>query len=70
MTKKFTIIIPIYNEIDAIFPLLDELIEEFKSEKPEIIVVDDGSTDNFLKKFKKVKKNKKYNTKKTYREPW
>ena len=58
MTKKFTIIIPIYNEIDAIFPLLDELIEEFKSEKPEIIVVDDGSTDNFLKKFKKVKKIK------------
>ena len=55
MTKKFTIIIPIYNEIDAIFPLLNELIEEFKSEKPEIIVVDDGSTDNFLKKFKKIK---------------
>ena len=58
MTKKFTIIIPIYNEIDAIFPLLDELIEEFKSEKPEIIVVDDGSTDNFLNKFKKIKKIK------------
>ena len=58
MTKKFTIIIPIYNEIDAIFPLLDELIEEFKSEKPEIIVVDDGSTDDFLKKFKKIKKIK------------
>ena len=58
MTKKFTIIIPIYNEIDAIFPLLDELIEEFKIEKPEIIIVDDGSTDNFLKKFKKIKKIK------------
>ena len=58
MTKKFTIIIPIYNEIDAIFPLLDELTEEFKSEIPEIIVVDDGSTDNFLKKFKKIKKIK------------
>ena len=58
MAKKFTIIIPIYNEIDAIFPLLNEINEEFKSEMPEIIIVDDGSTDNFLKKFEIIKKNK------------
>ena len=58
MTEKFTIIIPIYNEIDAIFPLLDEINKEFSLETPEIIIVDDGSNDNFLKKFDKTKKYK------------
>ena len=49
---KFTIIIPIFNESESIFKLIDEIYEEFNHNIPEIIVVDDGSTDDFNKKKK------------------
>jgi glycosyltransferase involved in cell wall biosynthesis len=55
--KNFTIIIPIFNETDSIFTLVDEIKKEFKGQIPEIIIVDDGSTDNFVEKM--VKLNKK-----------
>tara|TARA_B100000886_G_scaffold330722_2_gene281447 strand:+ start:817 stop:1521 length:705 start_codon:yes stop_codon:yes gene_type:complete len=45
--KKFSIIIPIFNEEDSILKLLRELYREFKEKNIEILVVDDGSTDNF-----------------------
>ena len=48
--KNFAIIIPIFNEIDSIFNLIDEIKKEFKEQLPEIIIIDDGSTDNFAKK--------------------
>ena len=48
--KNFAIIIPIFNEIDSIFNLLHEIKKEFKGQLPEIIIVDDGSTDDFSKK--------------------
>ena len=51
--NSFTIIIPIYNESDSIFTLLDELLIEFKKEKPEIIIINDGSTDSFEQIFDK-----------------
>ena len=50
--KNFTIIIPIFNEIDSIFNLVDEIKKEFKGQIPEIIIVDDGSTDSFVIKKK------------------
>lgn len=53
MNLKFTIIIPIFNEVEAIFPLIDEIMAEFIIEKPEIIIVNDGSTDEFNNIFKK-----------------
>ena len=52
--KNFTIIIPIFNEIDSIFNLLDEIKKEFDGQLPEIIIVDDGSTDNFVKKKNRI----------------
>ena len=55
--RNFTIIIPIFNEIDSIFNLLDEIKKEFKGQLPEIIIVDDGSTDNFVEKKKEYKEN-------------
>lgn len=55
--KNFTIIIPIFNEIDSIFNLVDEIKMEFKGQQPEIIIVDDGSTDNFAIKKIKFKNN-------------
>lgn len=51
MNIKFSIVIPIYNEEDSIFLLLEEIKNTFKKEKPEIIIVDDGSNDQFKKKF-------------------
>ncbi len=51
MKLKFTIIIPIYNEVESIFILLDETLEEFKNDDKEIIIVNDGSTDEFISQF-------------------
>lgn len=45
-SKKFSIIIPAYNESAGIAETLKELIEYVNMEEAEIIVVDDGSTDN------------------------
>jgi len=57
--NRFTIIIPIFNETESIFKLIDEIFHEFKKITPEIVIVDDGSTDNFQKNLekKKTKKN-------------
>ena len=51
MNKKFTIIIPIYNENESIFKLIKEINIELKNQNPEIIIIDDGSTDDFFKNF-------------------
>ena len=59
--KKFTIIIPIFNESESIFKLINELITEFKENLPDILIINDGSTDSFTKKEKKFK-GKKYKT--------
>ena len=58
MMNRFTIIIPIFNENESIFKLIDEIFYEFKKITPEIVIIDDGSTDDFQKNFK-VKKFKK-----------
>jgi glycosyltransferase involved in cell wall biosynthesis len=44
-----TVVIPAHNEEKAIGIVLDELIETLKEMPYEIIVVDDGSTDNTVK---------------------
>ncbi len=41
-----SVIIPAHNEEEAIGTVLDELIDALKGQTYEIIVVDDGSTDN------------------------
>ena len=60
--NRFTIIIPIFNETESIFKLIDEIFREFKKITPEILIIDDGSTDDFQKKLesKKLKKIKVY----------
>lgn len=52
--KKFTIIIPIFNESESIFKLIKEIKLEFKNRMPEIIIVDDGSTDDFSKRKNEI----------------
>ena len=55
--NNFTIIIPIYNESDSIFILVKEIKKEFRGKLPEIIIVDDGSTDSFASEKKKLTNN-------------
>ena len=57
--NNFTIIIPIYNESDSIFALVREIKKEFWGNLPEIIIVNDGSTDNFILEKKKLANNVK-----------
>ena len=69
-SKKISIIIPAYNESAGIAETLKELITYVNMEESEIIVVDDGSTDNtadIVCGFQEVKlighnKNKGYGT--------
>jgi dolichol-phosphate mannosyltransferase len=44
--KKLSIIIPTYNEADNIKNLIKEIIIQLQNINYEIIIVDDGSTDN------------------------
>ena len=43
--KKVSVIIPAYNEEDAIGRVLDDLLPMADTNAWEVIVVDDGSTD-------------------------
>ena len=47
--NNFSIIIPIFNESECIFMLIDEIQKEFGLQKPEIVIVNDGSNDDFRK---------------------
>lgn len=49
----YSIIIPIYNEVNTLKRLLNEL-KKYISHKHEIIIVDDGSTDNSMEFLKKT----------------
>ena len=47
--KSISIIVPLYNEEDNIKELLDSIfinIKKIENYKFEVIIVDDGSTDN------------------------
>jgi glycosyltransferase involved in cell wall biosynthesis len=44
-----SVVIPAHNEEKAVGTVLDELIDALEGQKYEIIVVDDGSTDNTAK---------------------
>ena len=47
---KISVIIPVYNEQDTIMPILKKVNEQkIDDVEFEIIVIDDGSTDNSLK---------------------
>src|SRR4030067_1257726 len=48
--ETISILIPVYNEVDNIFPLFESLMKALKkTERPcEVIFIDDGSTDGTL----------------------
>ena len=51
--NKLSIIVPCYNEEKTILSVIEE-IEQFKSKDKEIIIVDDGSTDETKNLLKKI----------------
>ena len=53
--KNFSIIIPIYNESESIFKLIEEIDIEFKNKSPEIIIVNEfGVITDYLSYAKSV----------------
>ena len=57
-SKILSIVIPVFNEINSINKLFEQIELYFNKENIEIIVVDDGSTDgssNLLNELKKKK---------------
>ena len=61
MQKKFTIVIPIFNEVESIFELVEEIFSVFKNYQFELLIVNDGSTDTFINESKKKFLKKKVN---------
>jgi len=53
---KFSIVIPVYNEVKNLRILVPKIYKELKGAKFELIIVDDNSTDNTLKILKKIRK--------------
>ena len=57
---KLSIIIPVYNEDQYLLKLFKELKFYFNKNNVEIIIVDDGSTDNSKKIIENYKKKNNY----------
>lgn len=56
--KKVSIVIPVYNAINYIDKCIESLLSQTYSDI-EILLVNDGSTDNTLSKLKKIEKDNK-----------
>lgn len=52
--NRYSIIIPAYNEEDAIEPMLSEILESPLKDRVEVIVVDDNSRDGTLAQARKL----------------
>ncbi|MGM0411337.1 MAG: glycosyltransferase, partial [Bacillota bacterium] len=62
--KKISVVIPVYNSEETIAEVVERLEVEFENLKDkfnfEIILVNDGSTDNVLAISKQIAKKRKY----------
>ncbi len=57
---NLTILIPVYNEENFLKKLFDELKIYFNNNKTEVIIIDDGSTDESTKILKELKDSNRY----------
>ena len=53
MSVDFSIIVPVYNEINLIDKFVNKLVKTFKDLDVKYIFIDDGSTDDSIKILKK-----------------
>ncbi len=59
-SKVLSIVIPVFNEVDYLYKLFEQIKLYFNKENVEIIVVDDGSTDGSSNVLKQLKKKENY----------
>ena len=59
-SKILSIVIPVFNEINFINKLFEQIESYFNKENIEIIVVDDGSTDGSSNLLNELKKKNHY----------
>ena len=59
-SKVLSIVIPVFNEINFLQKLFDQIETYFNKKNIEIIVVDDGSTDGSSNLLNKLKKKTHY----------
>ena len=59
-SKILSIVIPVFNEINSINKLFEQIESYFNKKNIEIIVVDDGSTDGSSNLLNELKKKKNY----------
>ena len=59
MQKKFSLILPCFNEFKNLKILIPQLIKILKNKKYEMIIVDDNSADLTIPKLKKIFKDNK-----------
>ncbi len=59
--KSLSIVIPVYNEVNFIYKLFEQIKKFFNYNYIELIVVDDGSTDGSSILLKELKAKKNYN---------
>ena len=57
---NLSVIIPVYNEINYLVKLFDELKNYFNDSKNEVIFIDDGSTDGSTNILRELEKKKNY----------
>ena len=57
-SKTLSIVIPVFNEVNFLNELFEQIKRYFNNKNTEIVIVDDGSTDgssNLLEDLKKKK---------------
>ena len=59
-SKTLSIVIPVFNEINFLKKLFEQIKRFFNNDNTEIIVVDDGSTDGSSNLLAEIKKNNNY----------
>ena len=58
--KELSIVIPVFNEINFLYKLFDQIKLYFNKESVEVIIVDDGSTDGSNNVLRELKEKKDY----------